>query len=309
VVEILSVEDRDLPAQLRNLKSTRFWWKDDAISPAPRKLTPEITPREYSMKVDDFAERLANRLRELRAEVAGMAAERRLERKIKRTVLLAQTTEDLEESRDKLRRHFEAYFDRVIPEGEYPQNAASFMQAFESDLREADLFVQLLGNFAARRTADFPDGYAKYQYAAAARAKQMRDGTEKPLMLVQWRPSTLDPQEVTHRDKDLLRTPYVIAAGLEEFKREVLRLFEPIKPGKTEAPSQRRDFIFVNFAQVDQKIGNELLNICKKKRWLAFPPLFKGSAEEIDQELDDNLKDCSALILVYGEGPPRWVRA
>jgi hypothetical protein len=42
---------------------------------------------------------------------------------------------------------------------------------------------------------------------------------------------------------------------------------------------------------------------------MAAGPLFEGSADEITKDLDANLVDCGALVLVYGNAAAPWVRA
>ena len=46
-----------------------------------------------------------------------------------------------------------------------------------------------------------------------------------------------------------------------------------------------------------------------KPDWIAAGPLFEGSAEDITKDLDANLVDCQALLLVYGKAAAPWVRA
>ena len=42
---------------------------------------------------------------------------------------------------------------------------------------------------------------------------------------------------------------------------------------------------------------------------MAAGPLFEGSADDITKDLDANLIDCGALLLVYGHADAPWVRA
>src|SRR5262249_23291720 len=43
--------------------------------------------------------------------------------------------------------------------------------------------------------------------------------------------------------------------------------------------------------------------------WMAVEPLFEGPADQILEDLEENLKECAALLLVYGNSTPPWVRA
>ena len=37
-------------------------------------------------------------------------------------------------------------------------------------------------------------------------------------------------------------------------------------------------------------------------------PLLEGSPEKVRKDLEENLKDCDGLVLIYGASEPSWVR-
>jgi hypothetical protein len=41
---------------------------------------------------------------------------------------------------------------------------------------------------------------------------------------------------------------------------------------------------------------------------MAALPLLEGNAGDLREDLEGNLKDCDALLLIYGAAPPAWVR-
>jgi len=100
----------------------------------------------------------------------------------------------------------------------------------------------------------------------------------------------------------------VLAVGLEEFKAEVLRLCTPeVKP---EAKPLGDCHFFINADRSDKELADRLLSLFEDKRsWTAARPLFEGSAKEVTDDLEANLINCGALLLLYGNAPPAWVRA
>src|SRR5262249_57649738 len=46
-----------------------------------------------------------------------------------------------------------------------------------------------------------------------------------------------------------------------------------------------------------------------RKDGTAGRAVFEGSATEIAEDLEANLVNCEALLLIYGDAPPAWVRA
>jgi len=87
-------------------------------------------------------------------------------------VLLAQTTDDVEDETDQLRSYLKQYDDEIVvlPVADYPQGGKAFRGAFERDLAQANLFVQLLGRRAGRIPPDLPEGYTWYQFERARAA-------------------------------------------------------------------------------------------------------------------------------------------
>ena len=46
-----------------------------------------------------------------------------------------------------------------------------------------------------------------------------------------------------------------------------------------------------------------------QKHFSAARPLYEGSAKEIVEDLEANIANCEALMMIYGSAPPSWVRA
>jgi hypothetical protein len=319
-VELLPVEDdQQHHPMLRGRKRTPFWWKDKAEQDIPLRLTPKFSPEMYNERVQVLAHQIKKLLTQIRegtgqpktaaAAVVPMpvtapapraaAAPPQAEGARPKTVLLAQTTDDLYDESERVRSYLEQFGVTVLPENDYPQGGAEFAAAFEADLARSDLVVQLLGTFVSRKPPDLPLTYAQFQYDTAKR---------RGLRILQWRRPDLDVATVTHRDKPLLEGPEVLAVGLEEFKAEVLRLCTETQ--KAEPPATGDLHVFINADRSDKELADSLLELfAESKGCTAARPLFEGSAKEIVEDLEANLENCSALLLLYGNAPPAWVRA
>jgi TIR domain len=87
------------------------------------------------------------------------------------TVLLADTTEDLEAARNAIRAALQPEGVLVLPEGDYVElSPKEFEAAIAADLARSDLFVQLLSETAGRKPKGFeaPRPQLQYQRALAA---------------------------------------------------------------------------------------------------------------------------------------------
>jgi hypothetical protein len=226
-----------------------------------------------------------------------------------KTVLLAQSTNDLYDERDQVFAYLKQFGVNVLPEGDYLQGGAEFAKAVRADIERADYFVQLLGPYRSNRPTDLkdeavgaePKSYAQFQYAAAV---------ARGLPILQWRRPDLDPATITHWDKPLLEGPTVLAMGLQEFMKEIKKTIERSSAAAERKTAPKTDFLFINADNSDKNLSDQLLKAFENNQdWMAAGPLFEGSADDITKDLDANLVDCGALLLVYGLADAPWVRA
>lgn len=307
-VELLPVEDDRIHPLLQGRKRTPFWWKDVAEQDIPLRLTAKFNPEVYNERLQILTHQIKKLLAERRQNPAaspvanttpstapsgGIAPARS-------AVLLAQTTDDLYDERERVRACLEQFGVRVLPEADYPQGGAAFAAAVDTDVARCGLMVQLLGGFGSRKPPDLPQTYAQYQYETAK---------AHGVKVLQWRRPDLDLAAITHRDKPLLQSPEVLAVGLEEFKAEVVRLCKQAAA----APSISKTgpcHIFIDADRSDKDLADAVLKAFEdRKSCTAARPLFEGSAKDIVDDLDANLLNCGALFLLYGNAPPAWVRA
>jgi hypothetical protein len=321
-VELLPIEDEYNHLLLLTRKRTPFWLKNVEEHDIPLRLTPKFNPELYNERLQVLAHQIKKLLAEIRVgkaapqpaatpPIALMQSVRpsaqptaQLEQPdrqpaSKQTVLLAQTTDDLYDECERVRAYLEQFGVKVLPEGGFPQGGTEFSAAFEAEAARAGIFIQLLGNFASRKPPDLGQTYSQYQFAVAE---------ARGLKILQWRRPDLDLAAVTHRDKPLLEGVDVLAVGLEEFKAEILGLCTV--EAKPEAKQVGDCHFFINADRSDKELADQLLALFEhKKDWTAARPLFEGSAKDVTDDLEANLLHCSALVLLYGNAPPAWVRA
>lgn len=216
-----------------------------------------------------------------------------------RRVLLAQVTDDLEDNREQVRRYLEQFGIEVLPGDVYPQGGADFARAFTDDLERADLFVQLLGASPGRRPRDLPQGYTRFQHEAAGL---------RGVRILQWRRPDLDLETVDNLEhRAFLNGQTVIATGLESFKEEIRGLAQ--RPAQVpESRKSQAGFVFIDAAQQDLPVAERIRDEFGRYDLSSFMPLSDGTSEEVRLDLEENFRECDALVLVYGETPGVWVR-
>ncbi|MGH6767579.1 MAG: toll/interleukin-1 receptor domain-containing protein [Xanthobacteraceae bacterium] len=325
-VELLPVKESDFHPRFLRLKRAQFWWKDEREEDIPLKLTPRSNPDKYDRRLQTLAHQMEELLRDVFEDqtkkpqsTASVSKQALPASDVKgpltgKTILLAQATMDLYDDRDQVLAYLKQFGATVLPDGDYLQGGREFAEAVKADVARTDLFVQLLGPYRSNRPPDLkdegsdePKSYAQFQYdAAKARGAE----------ILQWRRPDIDPAAITHWDKRLLEGPEVLAMGLQEFMKEIKKTIERSIAAAEKAaekavtPAKGTEFLFINADSSDKELADQLLKAFEDRQdWMAASPLFEGSAEDITKDLDANLVECGALMLVYGKADAPWVRA
>jgi hypothetical protein len=291
----------EYPLALRRLKRMPFWQRHPERE---MPVTVSAGSDVYLQLLIDLAEQVRRQLKAMRAGTAAPSAEPlpaspqlRSAALGSRGIFLAQVTDDLESEREQVRRYLEQYGLNVLPEATYPQGGEDFALHVERDLARSELFVQLLGRTHAKRPPDLPGGYDRLQFERAV---------ARGLPVLQWSRPDVDTATVTDEaHAQLLGGENVMRVGLESFKAEIVR--RDAKPsGK--APAGEERFIFINADRSDIQLADSLRREFAGSKVSAAIPLLQGSSEDVRLDLEENLVDCDALVMVYGEATPVWVR-
>lgn len=304
LVEREPVDETDIPRQLKDLKAYRFWVKDRAHR-APRILgtpRPDRNDPEYYALVNDLSLEIAGELGRLRRQTP-QVRDRDSVQGDPRTgsrpvVCLAQVTDDLETVRNNIRRYLDQAGVDVFPQGWYAQEANAFRQSVESDLARSELFVQLLSDTAGKKPPDVPQGYPQFQLELAIAAG-------KPVL--QWRSQSVDVGAIDDLDHRLmLESATVHAEGLEDFKEAIRRkLFD-----KPVLPQERKPsaFVFVDMESADHALAEMVCQSLDRYDAEYALPIQSNDPAENRRDLEENLSECDALVVIYGSTTVTWVR-
>lgn len=302
IIEHDYIEAEERPNSLESIMGYPFWIRDHATQQVRKLGIPKPNPErefEYYQRLDDVAREMVCKLKSMQ-QTENPCAENMTPMT---TVFLAAATEDLIEQRSKIKRYLIQQNIRVLPE-----NSTGFNPSIHADLEQSQLFIQLL--------SDKPDaGYADYQYKQAKAAK---------LNIVQWRPQFIDPEQVSDPlQRDLLMTDTVVVMGLVEFQHYVSQ--QIIKWQKMEAERQHQAqflqqiqqqteqdiVVFIDANPEDMNLGQQISEVLHHHGiayTLPLPITPQTKAAEIRKDLKNNLLYSDALLVLYGEATPEWVR-
>lgn len=298
------------------------FWKLSGRKQIPVPIWPSSDPQEFSALIHGLASDIRERLLWMRhvtgtqkpvfsrnkAEIATRPSETG-DRSIRsnpaaKTILVAQTTDDVADEADELVRYLDQYSDEIntLPKAAYPQGGEAFMSAFRQDLARADLFVQLLGQRPGRFPPDLPEGYTRFQFDAAKLAS---------VEIMQWRHPNLDVSQISDpMYRKLLTSETVVASGLEAFKNQILTWARRRKPeSRKSTVKSQSPTIFINADDKDLTVAKEIERECLRHALTTVLPMNGPSSEANRKDLAENLTDCDVLLFIYGDTTQDWIRS
>ena len=297
IVRCRDIDPQILPHEFGDLIGFKFWTQDNDAGGVARPLgLTGFKEQAYFAGVINLGDKLAQKLKEMRAaRTAGVSSS--IPAAVEH-VFLARSTDDVESRETELVSHLTQAGLRILPDTWYREdNEQEFRAALQADLQRCSVFVQLLGRLPGRR-ARFAEGrrFPAIQHDIAREVG-------KPIL--QWRDLADDPatiEDESHRT--LLEAAR--AGGFEEFKRAVVEATRrKVQPPKPRAANVA---VFVNADRGDLEIARRLSELLAQQGVECYWPIAEGTPEKVRQDLEENLKACDGLVLIYGSTEPSWVR-
>ncbi|MDM0052987.1 TIR domain-containing protein [Variovorax sp. J22R115] len=321
VVELVPYEKlNNIPPGIQRIRkrliSSKFWHQPPNTAayflagyPSPTQSGPAGDVHYWSV-LNDLRSALDERLRTLRSGIAAVAASaagppeeaHRVpsnSREHVGTVLLADTTDDLDAQRTAVRVALEPEGIVVLPVGDYvglvPQE---FDAAFAADLAQADLFVQLLSPTVGRKGKGFDAPLPQLQFQRARSA-------QRPIM--QWcerLPAAGQITDVAHAA--LFETELIRATNLASFKTAIVdRLHAAIEarrrataPAEPVSRSARR-LVFVDDLSGEPILSDRLRGIMKEQNCTARSLPANTALANHEFDIKEFLRPCRAGITIY----------
>lgn len=288
VAEMLPTRDElQLPA-LRERHRIAFHRMPSATS--AREPVPLLPGTEvFYERVADLCASLLGRLRPMdRYVTERLNPVPALVAEVAAPILLCPVLDDLGEIHASVQRYLGQYCPQLISLSRHSIVSDVSPDACIPQWGDAKVVVQLLG-------AE-PDVHAnRLVEAARAAGKQ----------ILRWRPMDLQLNRLANSDhRNLLLGDDVIASTLEQFKGEVVRAWKRPKQAKATRPEF---LVFVNAERSDRPIARRMRDLLASRCSVVLP--LDDVAGSIQEDFNQNLRDCDALVLVYGEAGVHWVRS
>ena len=310
------------PDCIKNILGYEFYGIDSATNRV-KELSPLFshTEKGYWEKLDDLANDIAVFLEELRAasapgEVKPGAAAQQNSKNVK-NIFLSESSYDTKDLRDSLKRELQDHGYNILPYGQLSLVAPVLKDNVNEYMKEAQLAIHLVGN----NYGIVPEGTEKSIVEIQNEIGVTHSVADNLSRLI-WIPEQMDPvderqkkflQKLTAGSKDVIAGADVVKGSIEDFKSVIHDKLVSMEDEKV-----------VTVAEAQQESSNKMVYlICDAQDMDSIAPLedflfsngievvlpiFEGDETLIREDHIENLKNCAAVILYYGNGNEIWLR-
>jgi hypothetical protein len=308
------VDEPDAVPELTSTIGYEFFARDR--QGIPRELDPDMGDEErrgFRRKVDDIAYHVRELLKEFRD---GASLVRQVERPVGRVVYLAETTWDLRDEREVVRRELRQRGFRILPEAPLPFSP-DYRKLVRDHLRESELSVHMVGTDYGAVPERETSSIVAIQYEQAGQ----RVGVNG-VMRVVWIPDGHSPAEprqqeflhalrtdpAAHRATEILE-----GAGIEDLKTTIHDILErrpSIRESRApDAAAQAEPVVYLVCDPRDLEAALHLRDYLVAHAVEAVLPLMEGDEPEIRSDHQQNLVACDAALVYWGGASEAWVRS
>ncbi len=309
----------DHPEAIRETLGYEFF-KLDPETGRPKEFGKIYGPEAelaYWEKLDDLAHDitdLLNQLQKMGPQVGGDVALN----DDAVAVYLAQTSYDLREYRDNIKRELQEHGYRVLPDQHLPLIAPDFISESAQLMDQCEVAIHLIGeNYGI-----IPEGSQKsvVELQNETAAQKSKEGKLKRLIWFSPHTETEDERQINfvehlktselmHEGADLFENSledlkYAIHDQLAALKKEEQKEEEKVEEGDDLPPQ-----IYLLCDQKDLDDVIPLEDYLFEQGYDVILPVFEGDEQQVRIDHQENLKACDAVIIYYGAGNELWMRS
>lgn len=298
------------PEPLQPLLGYEFYVTDPQTG-RPRELSHVFGPeaeRQFLARLDDLAWDVCQLLQLLRANGAAVPE---LAAAPKATVYLAETSFDLREEREAIRRDLLRNGYEVLPDRPLPLVAADLEAFVQEQLERSALSIHLIG----RGYGVVPDGTARSVVSVQHDTAAARRGLPRLLWLSPGGEAEDERQRSflehlrtapgVHEEAELLEIP------LEDLKSRIHLKLAPPEPRKERAGAaalQGVARIYLICDQADLEAARPVEDLLFDQGFEVLPTLFDEDETQARLDHEESLCTCDAVLLFQGLASEMWLR-
>jgi hypothetical protein len=306
------------PPKLQSLLGYEFF-KVDPDTGRVRELDEAFGPeaqRDFWFKLDDLAQDICGLLEKIRSNPASVS--RSAPALEGQCVFLAETTSDLREQRDSIRRDLQQQGCTVLPAQALPHVESDLKAALREDLTRCRMSIHLVGKNYGLVPEGGTHSMVEIQYQLASE----RTGEADYCRLV-WIPPDLEVAQEKQRAviEEIRMDPLSGRSDLLETSLEELKTVyhDRLKPAEEPAPPAAEDIthaaeheihaqLYLIYDQRDAEEAAPWLDFLFNEGFEVMRPVFEGDEAELREHHEENLRTCDAALILFGRGNECWLR-
>jgi Domain of unknown function (DUF4062) len=310
--------ETDLP-ELASLLGYEFFKIDPETGRAHEldEIFGESAQRDFWIKLDDLAHDISTLLEILRREF--QVSTTGVESAKKESVFLAETTADLKEEREAIRRDLQQHGYTVLPSRGLPFVASEMKVSIAEDLSQCRMSIHPIGE----RYGFIPEG-SSISLTEIQNELAIERGNQGGFVRLLWIPAGKHFEderqaqlvEQLRTDPRMQRGADLLETILEDLRTVIYeRLKETPPAGATPDPGDCSDRpkgcaeqIYLIHDQRDAAAVSPYADQLFNRGFEILHPTFEGDEAEVRQCHEENLRVCNGALIFFGSTNEAWVR-
>jgi Domain of unknown function (DUF4062) len=301
------------PPELQPLLGYEFF-KVDPNTGRTRELEEvfgEQAQRDFWLRLDDLAHDIAALLEMLGGDLTLQVGEATG----KEGVFVAETTSDLREQRETIRRDLQQHGYRVFPAAGLPLSAPEMKVMLQEELAQCRMSIHLVGmNYGM-----VPEG-SELSLVEIQNELAIERSKQGDFVRLLWMPNGLKVEDkrqagVIERfkmDPRLGAEADLLETYLEDFKSVI---YDRLKT-KPKAPEEVREpcadkckgLVYLIYDPRDANAAKGYEDDLFRRGFDVVRPTFEGDEADVRRDHEENLRVCDGVLILFGSANENWVR-
>jgi hypothetical protein len=301
------------PEELKGLLGYEFF-EHDLRSGRPYEFEYEVLgtkDQRYFNKLEDLAQDIAAFLTISSGETV---PDQQATPEERASVYLAETTTELYEARDRIKRELQQYGYIVLPDKPLPLDASTLRAEVEAYLRRSRLSVHFIGT----QYGVIPEGEQEYSVVHIQEKLAAERSCDANFFRLLWLPPGLEPKDVRQKTliADLQANPCshsgseLLQVKLEDLKTIIHdKLTRSIREQRRTLSKSIQSSIYLICDRQDLNAAKPVQHYLLDQGYEAILPLVDGGLEDILEDRKQNLLSCDAVLIFYANASEAWLKA
>jgi hypothetical protein len=269
--------------------------------------------KEFWIRLDDLAHDICCMLEVLEASDTTVGA---VDSIAATTIFLAESTSDLREQREAIKRDLQQHGYTVLPSRSLPMVASELKSVLRGDLARSRMSIHLVG-----RSYSFVPEASAQSLLEIQNDLAIERGDQGGFSRLLWIPPGLQVTDERQRSvieqlrmdpriqkgADLLETP------LEELRTVIQERLKQATvptaaPSKEAASSKNLVQLYLIYDERDTEVASPWADFLFEKEFEVIRPVFEGDEAEVREYHEENVRSCDAALILHGTASECWLR-